>query len=233
MVPMLPVNERDQLGRNRCLKSHDDLGLATSTPPTNRKNRNKTLMSRLRCLQRHTLALALLVGLALMVAGCRMAAPPPVRENIHSADSLVRSRQQMRLRIRVLVEPSRQHREIRGPDPCWNHQPRLSDAKRLWKIEAVPALREALFQTESLRRHRRHLGADLANDRLLRKGPREAGAGRCLSDRGGDLQVPGRRACRRGRIHHALRRCFPCPNSLCNGPQSTLSGIPLPLGNQR
>ena len=62
-------------------------------------------MSGLRCLQRPALALTLLAGLALMVAGCRMVAPAPVRENIHSADDLAANEEQMRLRIRALVAP--------------------------------------------------------------------------------------------------------------------------------
>ena len=148
---MWPVNKRVQWRRNRRLKSHDDLGLATTPPPTNRKNRNKTLMSGLRCLQRHTLALTLLAGLALMVAGCRMAAPAPVRENIHSADDLAANEEQMRLRIRALVEPySGSIVESADRISAGTTNRAIRREALLWKIEAVPALREALFRPNPL-----------------------------------------------------------------------------------
>jgi hypothetical protein len=108
-------------------------------------------MPSLRCLQQHTLALTLLAGLALMVAGCRMAAPAPVRENIHSAEDLAANEQQMRLRIRALVEPySGSIVESADRIRAGTTNRAIRREALLWKIEAVPALREALFRPNPL-----------------------------------------------------------------------------------
>ena len=120
-------------------------------PPTNRKNRNKTLMSGLRCLRRHTLALTIFAGLALMVTGCHMAAPAPVRENVHAADDLAANEQQIRLRIRALVEPySGSIVESADRIRVGTTNRAIRREALLWKIEAVPALREALFRPNPL-----------------------------------------------------------------------------------
>jgi hypothetical protein len=151
MRPMWPVKERVQWARNRHLKSHDDLGLATTPPPTNKKNRYNTLMSGLRCLHRYSLALTLLAGLALMAAGCRMATPAPVRENVHAADDLAANEQQIRLRIRALVEPySGSIVETADRIRAGTTNRAIRREALLWKIEAVPALREALFRPNPL-----------------------------------------------------------------------------------
>ena len=151
MGPMWPVKERVQWAQNRHLKSHDDLGLATTPPPTNKKNRYNTLMSGLRWLHRYSLALTLLAGLALMAAGCRMATPAPVRENVHAADDLAANEQQIRLRIRALVEPySGSIVESADRIRAGTTNRAIRREALLWKIEAVPALREALFRPNSL-----------------------------------------------------------------------------------
>ena len=148
---MWPVNKRVQWGRNKPIKSNDDLGLAKRPPPTQKNSRNKTLLSDLRCLQRYTLALTLLAGLSLMAAGCRMAAPEPVRENIHTADDLAANEEQMRLRLRALVEPySGSIVESADRIRAGTTNRAIRREALLWKIEAVPALREALFRPNPL-----------------------------------------------------------------------------------
>ena len=108
-------------------------------------------MSGLRCLHRYSLAFTLLAGLALMAAGCRMATPAPVRENVHAADDLAANEQQIRLRIRALVEPySGSIVETADRIRAGTTNRAIRREALLWKIEAVPALREALFRPNPL-----------------------------------------------------------------------------------
>ena len=209
---MWPVKKRVQWVRNRHLKSHDDLGLATTPPPTNKKNRYNTLMSGLRCLHRYSFALTLLAGLALMAAGCRMATPAPVRENVHAADDLAANEQQIRLRIRALVEPySGSIVETADRIRAGTTNRAIRREALLWKIEAVPALREALFRPNPLVAIGDTWVLIWQMTDYFEKGRGKQALGAASPDRGDDLQVPGKRACRRGRFHYALRRCVPCP----------------------
>ena len=86
-----------------------------------------------------------------MAAGCRMVAPEPVRENIHSADDLAANEEQMRLRLRALVEPySGSIVESADRIRAGTTNRAIRREALLWKIEAVPALREALFRPNPL-----------------------------------------------------------------------------------
>jgi hypothetical protein len=101
------------------------------------------------CSSGHVFALALMGGLALMVAGCRSVAPrqkPTGR--IHPRQDFAVNTEQARLRMRTLVEP------LCGAIVASADSISAGTTNRairreglLWKIEAVPAMREALFQS--------------------------------------------------------------------------------------
>ena len=89
-----------------------------------------------------------LAALVLMVAACRVKAPSLEMEGIaHPPDDLAVNVQQVRLRIRALVEPycgaivESADRIAAGTTNRVIQREAL-----LWKIEAVPAVREALFR---------------------------------------------------------------------------------------
>jgi hypothetical protein len=80
-----------------------------------------------------------------------MAAPAPVRENIHSAEDLAANEQQIRLRIRALVAPySGSIVESADRIRAGTTNRAIRREALLWKVEAVPALREALFRPNPL-----------------------------------------------------------------------------------
>lgn len=94
------------------------------------------------------LALAILCTVALTAAGCRIMAPR-LRTNasVHAEADIAANAEQMRLRMRAQVQP------LCGIIAASADQIIAGDTNRavrrqalLWKIEAVPALREALFQ---------------------------------------------------------------------------------------
>ena len=100
--------------------------------------------------QRHTLGLTFLAGLVLMVAACSMTAPSLEMPGIaHSPDDLAVNVQQVRLRVRALVEPycgaivESADRISTGTSNRVIHREAL-----LWEIEAVYAVREALFRPD-------------------------------------------------------------------------------------
>ena len=101
-----------------------------------------------RHLQPHTLALTFLAGLALMVAACSVTAPSlQMEDKIHSPEDLAVNAQQVRLHIRALVEPycgAIVESADRISAGTANHA--IQREALLWKIEAVPAVREALFR---------------------------------------------------------------------------------------
>ena len=99
-------------------------------------------------LQPHTLALTFLAGLALMVAACSVTAPSLEMEGtIHPPDDLAVNVQQVRLRIRALVEPyCGTIVESADRISAITTNRAIQREALLWKIEAVPAMREALFR---------------------------------------------------------------------------------------
>jgi len=86
--------------------------------------------------------------LMMLGAGCRMTAPQPVMETtVHAREDVAATPQQIRLRMRALVEP------LSGALVESADQISAATTNRvarrealLWKIEGVPALREALFR---------------------------------------------------------------------------------------
>jgi len=92
--------------------------------------------------------LALACGLALAGAGCRIMAPKYKSDaKIHSNQDVAVDSEQIRLRMRALVQP------LSGVIVAAADQIMAGTTNRavrrqalLWKIDAVPALREALFQ---------------------------------------------------------------------------------------
>src|SRR5262245_21933683 len=93
-------------------------------------------------------ALLATVVFAVTTSGCRITAPKPQGDvKVHSENDFSVNAEQMRLRMRALVQPlsgvivASADQIIAGT---------TNDAVRrqalLWKIEAVPALRAALFQ---------------------------------------------------------------------------------------
>jgi len=101
------------------------------------------------CSSKPAFALALMAGLALVAAGCRSVAPrqgPAGR--VHPRQDVAVNTEQARLRMRTLVEP------VCGAIVASADSISAGTTNRairrealLWKIEAVPAMREALFQS--------------------------------------------------------------------------------------
>jgi len=108
----------------------------------------KELLLDQRCLQPHILALTFLVGMALLVVGCRMKAPAlELEPKMHSVFDPTVNVQQVRLRVRALVEPySGSIIESADRIRAGTTDRAIRREALLWKIEAVPALREALFR---------------------------------------------------------------------------------------
>jgi AraC-like DNA-binding protein len=100
------------------------------------------------CSSKHAFALAVMAGLALLAAGCRSMAPQRgVTGDLHPRKDVAVNTEQARLRIRALVEP------LCGTIVASADRISAGTTNRairrealLWKIEAVPALREALFR---------------------------------------------------------------------------------------
>lgn len=93
------------------------------------------------------LALAILCTLALGVSGCRIAAPKVKSDDkVHANEDIAENREQMRLRARALVQPLCGEL-VASADQIMAGTTNLAVRRQalLWKIEAVPALREALF----------------------------------------------------------------------------------------
>jgi hypothetical protein len=104
--------------------------------------------SALRSLSCHRLGLLIPCILMMAGAGCRITAPRPDMEaTVHAREDVAATPQQIRLRMRALVEP------LSGVIIESADQISAATTNRvvrrealLWKIEAVPALREALFR---------------------------------------------------------------------------------------
>jgi hypothetical protein len=96
----------------------------------------------------HGLALAIISILVMAGSGCKIAPPAPKPERtIHPREDVAATHQQIRLRMRALVEPL-SGAIIESADRIIAGTTNRSVQRQalLWKIEAVPALREALFR---------------------------------------------------------------------------------------
>lgn len=87
--------------------------------------------------------------LTLIAPGCSVKAPPQsMDESVHSRDDIGVNTQQVRVRMRALVEPlSAAIVESADRIGAGTDDPAVRRAALEWKIEAVPALREALFRS--------------------------------------------------------------------------------------
>jgi len=94
------------------------------------------------------LALLLFGIVTLVGAGCKVAAPKQEIENtVHAREDLAVTDQQVRIRMRALVEPlSGAIVESADRIMAGTTNRSVRRAALVWKIEAVPALREALFR---------------------------------------------------------------------------------------
>jgi len=101
-----------------------------------------------RDLFRPRLGLLALGILTLVAAGCKVAAPHQDIENtVHAREDLAVTEQQVRIRMRALVEPlSGTIVESADRIMAGTTNRTVRRAALVWKIEAVPALREALFR---------------------------------------------------------------------------------------
>lgn len=87
---------------------------------------------------------------SLLASGCQVSAPPvQTAPEVHARSDIAANSQQFRLRMRGLVQPltgeivASADQIIASTD-----DPAMRRGALLWKIEAVPALREALFQPD-------------------------------------------------------------------------------------
>lgn len=95
--------------------------------------------------------MSLAFSAALLIAfGCQVSAPPVHTEaDVHAKSDIAANAEQFRLRMRGLVQPltgeivASANQIIASTD-----DPSIRRSALLWKIEAVPALREALFQPD-------------------------------------------------------------------------------------
>jgi len=89
---------------------------------------------------------------SLLAFGCQVSAPPVQTEpEVHARTDIAANSEQVRLRMRGLVQPltgqivASADQVIASTD-----DPAIRRGALLWKIEAVPALREALFQPDPI-----------------------------------------------------------------------------------
>lgn len=117
------------------------------SPPVTRRRLIPCEPAGMRCL-----ALAILCTVAIVTAGCRIVAPRlKVNARVHSQEDIAANTEAMRLKARAMVQP------LCGVIVASADQIMAGTTNRairrqalLWKIEAVPALREALFQPSPL-----------------------------------------------------------------------------------
>lgn len=97
---------------------------------------------------RATLVLALLTALPVGVAGCHVA-QAPLKTGAQPSEDVAVSRNQLRLRMRSLVQPMcGQIEQSADAIVAGTTDPAVQRAALQWKIDAVPALRAALFQPD-------------------------------------------------------------------------------------
>jgi len=96
-----------------------------------------------------TLAAACCVVGALLGAGCTFSVPERKLEPVHTQQNVAVTANQLRLRMRSLVGPmSAQIEQAADEIIAGTADDTVKRAALLWKIEAVPALRKALFEPD-------------------------------------------------------------------------------------
>jgi len=97
---------------------------------------------------RYTRALASICGLALVAAGCKATLPGRgMGDEVHPSQDVVVNSEQARVRVRAVVQPYC-GAIVASADRISTGTPSRAIRRQalLWKIEAVPALRETLFR---------------------------------------------------------------------------------------
>src|SRR5580765_1231499 len=80
------------------------------------------------------------------IGACQSASPRGGSAGLHNPDDIAVNREQLRLKMRALVGPITGRIESAADDIAAASSDRaVQDAALAWKIEAVPAMREALF----------------------------------------------------------------------------------------
>ena len=102
------------------------------------------------CRSRKTSRLMLAIGLLIFAAGCRSASPRTGQIGVlHDPGDLKVNREQLRLRVRSLVGPMTGRMESAADEiAASTTSPTVRLAALEWKIDAVPAMRDSLFQPD-------------------------------------------------------------------------------------
>ncbi len=94
--------------------------------------------------------LVVAIGLVILAAGCRSASPRTAQVGVlHDSSDLNVNREQLRLRVRSLVGPMTGRMESAADEiAASTASPTVRLAALEWKIDAVPAMRDSLFQPD-------------------------------------------------------------------------------------
>ena len=107
-------------------------------------------MSEWRCVKSSRLVLAVSLVIFAAAAGCRSASPRTSQTGIlHNASDVKVNQEQLRLRVRSLVGPMAGRVESAADEiVASTTSPAVRLAALEWKIDAVPAMRDSLFQPD-------------------------------------------------------------------------------------
>jgi hypothetical protein len=129
------------------------------------------------------------MALGCLVSGCRSAARRSTSNpRIHAQEDIKVTQEQLRVRMRALVGPTMCTRIEQSADSiiAATDDEKIKEAALQWKIDGVPAVRQALFQTEPFVALT-YLGVVLTDEGLLSEWPRPRGAGPIRRRGGCDL----------------------------------------------
>ena len=102
------------------------------------------------CRSRKSRRLVVVIGLMIFAAGCRSASPRTGQIGVlHDPDDVKVNREQLRLRVRSLVGPMTGRMESAADEIAASTASQTVRLAALeWKIDAVPAMRDSLFQPD-------------------------------------------------------------------------------------
>ncbi len=102
------------------------------------------------CRSRKSSRLVVAIGLMIFAAGCRSASPRTGQTGVlHDPRDVKVNREQLRLRVRSLVGPMTGRMESAADEIAASTASQTVRLAALeWKIEAVPAMRDSLFQPD-------------------------------------------------------------------------------------
>ena len=94
--------------------------------------------------------MVVVIGLVIFAAGCRSASPRTGQVGVlHDPNDIKVNREQLRLRVRSLVGPMTGRMESAADEiVASTTSPTVRLAALEWKIDAVPAMRDSLFQPD-------------------------------------------------------------------------------------